>query len=213
MTKLHCTHRNVLSDGCIQTSTCTHSHCTWPDEEEPLCSTTGPQTHTQFSFYAAIRVATKVVLVLLFGGFHASAADKCTIPLCLGLQVQLLCACCAPPIANAEVWRGPGQCDEDSSSCQAAVGSDDGSTLVHWAKADEVRGLTSEDEVWCRPGEPKFKRSHGWRYSTISDLCSPFLVQKTNMFNYDLWDAHDVTFAVGHTFLWFDFYDRNHFFC
>lgn len=180
------------------------------------CSASQDLRHTPNSpFYAAIRVTTKVVLVLLFCGLHASAAEERTIPLCLGLQVRLLCACLAPCIANAEVWCGPGQCDEDSQSCQTAVGSDDGSPLVHWAKAGQVKGLTSEEEVWCRPGDPGFKRLQGWRYLTISNLCSTFLwrlVQKTNTFNCDLWAAHDVTFVVGHPFLWFDFYDCNHFF-
>lgn len=146
MTKLHCTHINTLLDGCIQTSTCTHSPCTWPDEEEALFSITGPQTHTQFSFYTAVRLTTKVVLVLLFCGLHASAAAERTIPLCLRLQVRLLCACLAPCIANAEVWRGPGKCDDGSQSCHTAVGSDDGSPLVHRAKVGEVEGSTSEHE-------------------------------------------------------------------
>lgn len=67
--------------------------------------------------------------------------------LCVWVFKYDFCACLAQRMANAEVWRGPGQCDEDSQSCQTAVSSDDGSPLVHWAKEGEVRGPTSEDKV------------------------------------------------------------------
>lgn len=141
-------HINALSNGCIQTSTCTHSDRTWPDEEGPLFGITGPQTHTQFSIYAAICVTTKVALVLLFCGLHASAADRRTIPLCSGFQARRLCARWALRAADAGVWCGPARCDEDSQSRQTAVGSDSDRLLAPRAKAGEVKDLWG----W-RPGD------------------------------------------------------------
>lgn len=68
------THLLTQSNKCIQNCLCTHTHTTWPDEEEPLFRITSPlNTDTQFYCYSAICETTKVTLVWIFCGLHASS--------------------------------------------------------------------------------------------------------------------------------------------
>lgn len=178
VTRLHWRHINALSNGCIQTSTCTHSDRTWPDEEGPLFGITGPQTHTQFSICTAVCVTTKVALVLLFCGLHASAADKRTIPLCSGFQARRLSARLALRVADAGIWRGPARCDEDSQSRQTAVGSDSDRLLAPGAKVGEVKDLWG----W-RPGDQGSRGHRGgdiWpALTSVLLFCGGWLKRQT----------------------------------
>lgn len=175
------------------------------------CSASQDLRHTLNSPFALPFVwPPKSPLFYYSAGLHASAADKRTIPLCSGFQARRLCARLALRVADAGIWRGPARCDEDSQSRQTAAGSDSDRLLAPGAKVGEVKDLWG----W-RPGDQGSRGHRGgdiWPALTSLLLFLWRLVEKTNMFNCDLWAAHDMTSVLGHPFVWLEIYDRNHFF-